>query len=139
MERVLAEIWATHQIFRTLGFSPDEIYVVPNSIHPVSGARSQAVAVVRGQGRFAITMPMHEHTEEEILAGWADYCARMTKASEQELQAVYERSMACANFPAILAAMHAKGGEIAEQVEAYMHTASAAFMRVGWGSNPELS
>lgn len=120
LDRLLGEIWATHQIFRTAGFTPDEIVVVPDSVHPITGHHSQAVAVLRGAETFAITMPHHKFSEQAVLTAWTVYCARMNEATDLERKRTYEGSLAHTQFVPILHAMKAKGGQIGKQVSAFM-------------------
>src|SRR3954471_24125251 len=85
LERLLSEIWALHQIFRGFGFTADEIVVIPDSVHPVSRHRSQAVAVVR-DGTFAVTMPEHEFSETAVLAAWAAYVEKMNALPDADME-----------------------------------------------------
>lgn len=105
-----ADAWVMHQIFRKLDFVPDDIFF---DCHDTidGGPNCALVSVRQGDVTFTVNLGHVETPPEKTQEIWASFVNDINRASDGELQAVWDSSELQKKLPRmeLLLAMMRKG------------------------------
>jgi len=95
-----ADAWLMHQIFRKLGFAPDDIYF---DCHDTldGGPNCILVSVKEGEREFIMNLGRTRTSREESYRLWAAFAADMNAASAAEHQALWDSSVIQQKLPRV--------------------------------------
>ena len=86
-----ADAWVMHQLYRKLGFTPDEIYF--DCLDTIDrGPQCVLVSVKREEKTFMFNIGHVETPPEATYEIWSNFALHMNQAPDAELQAIWEAS-----------------------------------------------
>jgi hypothetical protein len=107
----ILEVWAYHEAFLRLGFSPDDIFV---SVHTDPRAGQVFGVILRAQGLQFIVNVANASNEKTFFAAWKRFSEDLNgnRLSKDELKQRWEKSKAFGQKVELLMALLDKGFEI---------------------------
>ena len=99
---ILREALAAHEVFRKLGFTPDEIFVRPQP-------GELFMTVQRTDKEFNLSIGTHDLDTTELIKQWADATVWWNAGDQAEQQDLFERSEARKNVVTIIVSLTSKG------------------------------
>lgn len=99
---ILREALAAHEVFRKLGFAPDEIFLRPQP-------SELFVTVQRADKEFNLSLGAHDLDMVAVIKQWADATAWWNTGDNGERQDLFERSEVRKNVVLIIVALTEKG------------------------------
>ena len=108
------ECWSIHQVLRSLGFSPDDIYVMLAKDAQTPHDNSSLFVVLKENSReFTVTLEKYRTEDEakKTMAVWSEFAARANaqKFDQKILEEIFNSSHVMRNKVAFLAALQSKG------------------------------
>lgn len=103
--REIDDAWAVHEVFRRLGFLPEEIFV---SMDNPDGLL--LVVLMAQEKTFCVSVGKPPFSEAEFIALWTQFTTALPSIPEEYLQQAWERSID--KFPALVQALFLKGFKI---------------------------
>lgn len=101
--KIICEALAAHEVFRRLGFTPDEIFIHPHS-------DELFVVVKRAALMFSLTLGKHDINDvNSVIEKWTAAADWWNTGPEPERRELFDRSEVRKNVVMIIAAMQAKG------------------------------
>jgi hypothetical protein len=113
VDKVLREALATHEAFRKLHYSADDIYIALNSGPKELKELIQISMVLRSGGKqFTVTIGFVKESPAEVQKLWDDLGEKWNKTwTEEQRKALWEGSSIRKNSVAFMAAFVSKGFE----------------------------
>lgn len=110
----IKECWAVHQVLRILGFSPDDIYVMPAKSAAEPDGPPTLFAVLKTQSKeFTVTLGSYrsESDLEMAINVWTEFVTRANagRFDQAMLDEIYEASNIMRNRAQFLFALTGKG------------------------------
>jgi len=108
------ECWAVHQVFRSLGFSPDNIYVMLAKDAALLEENSSLFVLLRsGTNEFAVTLANYNSEEEakSVMGIWTEFAnLSNSRAFDQKtMDEIFDNSHIVRNKVELLLALRDKG------------------------------
>jgi hypothetical protein len=107
MHQAYAELYALFETFRRLNIPADDIFFVPFVLSK-SGVETVGMAVERDGKRFVVSVDGCIHPEE-VRQNWGAYALEITRMSQDELQALWDRSTVKTKFSEIVLGLITRG------------------------------
>ena len=98
-----AEMWAAHEMFRTLGFLPDEIFV------SIGDDKHVLVVLVSQEKTFGIHIGKTTLSKTEFESTWDKFVNALPFITDDQLENTWTNSMVRANISVILERLLKKG------------------------------
>lgn len=110
----IRECWAVHQALRTLGFSPDDIYVTSgHSVAHAFNPPAMFVVLKTQEKEFVITLGLFETSAaiDHLLMLWTEFAQRWNaqEFAQEEMDAIYKTSNVMKNSAEFVIALEMKG------------------------------
>jgi hypothetical protein len=110
----IRECWAVHQALRSLGFSPDDIYVALGADARNPEFAAALFVVLKAQGKeFIVTLAGYESEEraEAMLGKWTEFVTLWKDEvfDDDVMGRIYEKSNVIQNKVEFVIALHNKG------------------------------
>jgi hypothetical protein len=99
---IIREALAAHEVFRKLGFMPDEIFIRPRP-------NELFVTVQRAGKEFNLSLGAHDLDMVAVIKQWADATAWWNTGDNGERQELFDRSEVRKNVVPIIVSLTDKG------------------------------
>ncbi len=106
---MLREALCCHEAFRKLGFVSDQLYLESGLSLSGSGVRHVFVTIKTIPDDFRVWVGTTERTVTELAAEWTAAVEAFNTGSEEELQALWDASIASQNLKVLAVTIAAKG------------------------------
>lgn len=112
LRRTIEEMYAAQCVLRTLGFSPEELFVsAPNVLNGDPPGHYATVTVRRGELSFIYNLAprLSEADCDRMLKAWSAFAGRLRRAPIAELEAIVRKSDVWRRRTEFVSALAAKG------------------------------